>query len=47
MLNFLLKMRQDVDREFMNAIFEAVVEAGADRLDIPDTVGYATPEYII
>jgi len=34
------------DREFMNAIFEAVAEAGADRLDIPDTVGYATPEYI-
>src|SRR6476469_7614664 len=26
--------------------FSAEVEAGADRIDIPDTVGYATPEYI-
>ena len=34
------------DREFMETVFKAVAEAGADRLDIPDTVGYATPEYI-
>ncbi|MFZ0327881.1 MAG: 2-isopropylmalate synthase [Nitrososphaeraceae archaeon] len=34
------------DRKFMNTVFRAVAEAGADRLDIPDTVGYATPEYI-
>ena len=34
------------DRLFMNRVFQAVAEAGADRLDIPDTVGYATPQYI-
>ena len=34
------------DREFLIAVFKAVTEAGADRLDIPDTVGYATPDYI-
>ena len=34
------------DKEFMGTVFKAVAEAGADRLDIPDTVGYATPEYI-
>jgi 2-isopropylmalate synthase len=34
------------DRAFMNEVFKAVANAGADRLDIPDTVGYATPLYI-
>lgn len=34
------------DREFLGKIFGAVSSAGADRIDIPDTVGYATPEYI-
>jgi len=34
------------DLEFLTKVFNAVVEAGADRIDIPDTVGYATPEYI-
>ncbi|HEX5975924.1 MAG TPA: 2-isopropylmalate synthase, partial [Nitrososphaeraceae archaeon] len=34
------------DRDFLNRIFKSVEEAGADRIDIPDTVGYATPEYI-
>jgi 2-isopropylmalate synthase len=34
------------DRVFVNRIFKAVADAGADRLDIPDTVGYATPQYI-
>ena len=34
------------DRKFVREIFKAVVAAGADRLDIPDTVGYATPQYI-
>src|SRR6188472_2552165 len=33
------------DRVFVNRVFEAVADAGADRLDIPDTVGYATPQY--
>jgi 2-isopropylmalate synthase len=32
--------------DFLTKVFNAVVEAGADRIDIPDTVGYATPEYI-
>jgi 2-isopropylmalate synthase len=34
------------DREFLKRVFKAVTEAGADRLDIPDTVGYSTPQYI-
>ena len=34
------------DRKFVREIFKAVADAGADRLDIPDTVGYATPQYI-
>ncbi|HEV8386854.1 MAG TPA: 2-isopropylmalate synthase, partial [Nitrososphaera sp.] len=34
------------DRAFLIQVFKAVKEAGADRLDIPDTVGYATPQYV-
>jgi 2-isopropylmalate synthase len=34
------------DRAFLLQVFKAVAAAGADRLDIPDTVGYATPQYI-
>ena len=34
------------DREFLKKVFGAVAEAGADRIDIPDTVGYSTPQYI-
>src|SRR6185437_10475361 len=34
------------DRNYLNQVFKAVAETGADRLDIPDTVGYATPKYI-
>lgn len=34
------------DREFLKKIFGKVAKAGADRIDIPDTVGYSTPEYI-
>ena len=34
------------DREFLKKIFHEVAKAGADRIDIPDTVGYSTPEYI-
>jgi 2-isopropylmalate synthase len=34
------------DRQFLLSVFKAVKSAGADRVDIPDTVGYATPEYI-
>lgn len=34
------------DRSFLIQVFKAVKDAGADRLDIPDTVGYATPEYV-
>ena len=30
----------------MKEVFAAVSESGADRLDIPDTVGYSTPDYI-
>ncbi len=31
---------------FMKEVFGVVSECGADRLDIPDTVGYSTPDYI-
>ncbi|MGI0082934.1 MAG: 2-isopropylmalate synthase [Nitrosopumilaceae archaeon] len=34
------------DREFLKKVFSEVAKAGADRIDIPDTVGYATPGYI-
>ena len=34
------------DIQFLNKIFKSVAEAGADRIDIPDTVGYSTPQYI-
>ena len=34
------------DRQFLLKVFKAVTEAGADRVDIPDTVGYRTPDYI-
>ena len=34
------------DRVFLKQIFSEVAKAGADRIDIPDTVGYSTPQYI-
>src|SRR5215204_1509171 len=34
------------DITFLTKVFGAVGEAGADRIDIPDTVGYATPEFV-
>lgn len=34
------------DREFLKKVFREVAQAGADRIDIPDTVGYSTPEYM-
>lgn len=34
------------DRAFLIKVFKAVTRADADRLDIPDTVGYRTPEYM-
>jgi len=34
------------DREFLRKVFKEVASAGADRIDIPDTVGYSTPGYI-
>jgi len=32
------------DRDFLCEVLEAVIEAGATTVNIPDTVGYATPE---
>lgn len=32
------------DRQYVLSVFKSVMDAGADRLDIPDTVGYTTPE---
>ncbi len=34
------------DRQFLKKVFGEVAKAGADRIDIPDTVGYSTPQYI-
>ncbi|MFM7796861.1 MAG: 2-isopropylmalate synthase, partial [Candidatus Nitrosotenuis sp.] len=34
------------DRDFLKHVFGQVAKAGADRIDIPDTVGYSTPQYI-
>ena len=34
------------DGEFIKQVFGEVAKAGADRIDIPDTVGYSTPQYI-
>ena len=34
------------DREFLKKVFDEVAKAGADRVNIPDTVGYCTPEYM-
>ncbi len=34
------------DREFLKKVFGEVAKAGADRIDIPDTVGYSTPQYM-
>ena len=32
------------DHEFLYQVLDAVVEAGATTLNIPDTVGYSMPE---
>jgi 2-isopropylmalate synthase len=34
------------EREYLKEIFEAVIEAGATTINVPDTVGYTTPEEI-
>ena len=34
------------DRKFLRKVFGEVAKAGADRVNIPDTVGYSTPEYM-
>lgn len=34
------------ERDFLAEIFEATIEAGATTINVPDTVGYTTPEEI-
>ena len=34
------------DRQFLKQVYKAAVGAGADRIDVPDTVGYSSPKYI-
>ena len=34
------------ERNFLKKMFKTVAESGANIIDIPDTVGYATPQYI-
>ena len=35
-----------IRKTIFKQVFKSVAEAGADRIDIPDTVGYSTPKYI-
>ena len=34
------------EREYLKEVFEAVIEVGATTINVPDTVGYTTPEEI-
>ena len=34
------------EAEFLKRVYRTVEDAGADSIDIPDTVGYATPKYM-
>ena len=34
------------ERDFLQEVFEAAIEAGATTINVPDTVGYTTPEEI-
>ncbi len=34
------------EREYLKDVFEAVIEVGATTINVPDTVGYTTPEEI-
>ncbi len=34
------------DRSFLEQAYRQAADAGADRVDIPDTVGYSTPQYM-
>jgi len=34
------------EREFLKQVYKAVVDAGTDRIDVPDTVGYSNPGYV-
>ena len=45
-VNFQQRMQHEQVCEFLHEVFVDVAKAGADRLDIPDTVGYSTPQYM-
>ena len=40
------KMRRGAIREFLWRVVEAVIQAGATTINLPDTVGYSTPDEI-
>ncbi len=42
-VEFSLEDASRTDREFMCRVVEAVIDAGATTVNLPDTVGYATP----
>ena len=44
MLNFLQKMHSRSEIEFLCRLFSAAINAGATVINVPDTVGYTTPE---
>ena len=43
MSSSLLKMLTRTEPEFLLQVLEAVIQAGATTLNIPDTVGYTVP----
>ncbi len=45
-VEFSLEDASRTDREFMCRVVEAVIDAGATTVNLPDTVGYATPTEI-
>ena len=44
MLNFMLKMPDRSENEYLARVIEAVIKAGATVVNIPDTTGYCLPE---
>ena len=45
-VEFSLEDASRTDRDYMCRVVEAVIEAGATTVNLPDTVGYATPKEI-
>ena len=44
MLNGLQRMRLEANQSFWQESIEGVIKAGATTINLPDTVGYTTPD---